>query len=328
MFRWRLFLLIRRLVLVDLPERGATMPATNVDAFVDRSLHFVFLRHPDPAAARAMADTAASLIGAPTEFDLNFRTDRVTALKGQPLTGKKIHTYCAGLLLLCAQTTGLARDEFFPVPEHVAGGHTQANLAKLGISFGNQFISPTGALFSGKLQIVGRREPMYDSQREVEEAIYDHFAHSLERKELVSSPDLFQALRLKMAEAAKGNPVLTQAIADAAHVDKDMDLVSAAKAQAVVETLDDIATGNSREFLQARYSIIAGPNPQPSEDATAEQIAHLAPLRNLHAQLAEQWDQRKLTPRRLRLELVKYYIAKGDRELDARFFGGEKQASQ
>ena len=55
---------IRRLVLVDLPERGTHMPATNVDSFVDRTLHYVFLRHPDPAVARKMGDTAASLIGA------------------------------------------------------------------------------------------------------------------------------------------------------------------------------------------------------------------------------------------------------------------------
>ena len=69
---------IRRLVLVDLPERGTTMPATNVDAFVNRSLHYMFLRHPDPAVAKKMGDTAAAVIGAPTEFDLNFRTDHVT----------------------------------------------------------------------------------------------------------------------------------------------------------------------------------------------------------------------------------------------------------
>ena len=54
---------IRRLVLVDLPERGTTMPATNVDAFVNRSLHYVFLRHPDPAVAKKMGETAAEVIG-------------------------------------------------------------------------------------------------------------------------------------------------------------------------------------------------------------------------------------------------------------------------
>ena len=147
-------------------------------------------------------------------------------------------------------------------------------------------------------------------------------------KQLNASPDLFQSLRLKMAEAAKGNPLLATALANAAGVDKEMDLVSAAKAQAVVETLDEIAYGNSRQFLQARGAIMLGPSPKPSGDWTAEQLAPLAPLRKLHANLADLWDQKQLTPRRLRLELVKYYIAKGNRELDTRFFGGEKQASR
>ncbi len=43
---------IRRMVLVDLPERGSSMPATNIDAFVDRTLHYILLRHPDPEAAQ------------------------------------------------------------------------------------------------------------------------------------------------------------------------------------------------------------------------------------------------------------------------------------
>ncbi len=49
-----------------------------------------------------MSDAARSMIDNEIEFDLNFRTARVTELKGQPLAGKKIKTYCAGLLLLCA----------------------------------------------------------------------------------------------------------------------------------------------------------------------------------------------------------------------------------
>ncbi len=92
---------IGRMVLVDLPERGNRMPATNIDTFLARSRHFLFLRHPDAEVGRKMGETAASLIGNETEFDLTFRTDRVLELVGQPLAGKKITTYCAGLLLLC-----------------------------------------------------------------------------------------------------------------------------------------------------------------------------------------------------------------------------------
>ena len=39
----------RRMVVVDLPERGTEMPATNVEIFVQRTMHFVVLRHDDEA---------------------------------------------------------------------------------------------------------------------------------------------------------------------------------------------------------------------------------------------------------------------------------------
>ncbi len=317
---------IRRFVLVDLPERGKTMPATNVDAFVNRSLHYVFMRHPDPEVARKMAKTAGSLIGNPTEFDLNFRTDRVTEMKGKPLVGKKIHAYCAGFLLLCGQETGQPREEFFPVHEAPAGGNTRANLAKIGITFGDNFISPTGALFSTKMQIIGRREPMYDAQREVEEAIYDHFAESLKNKQLVPSPDLFQSLRLKLTEASRDNPLLAKAIADAANVDKDLDLFSAAKTQAVVETLDEIAYGNSGEFVAARQAIMDGPAAKPAaKGPEADAAAKVAELRQRHPRVTEMWDKQQLAPRGVRIELVKYYIQRGKEQLDARFFSEGKE---
>jgi hypothetical protein len=89
---------IRRMVIVDLPEQGNKMPATSVEVFLRRTLHYLFLRHDDPEAARKMGEVAAATIGNPTEFDLNFRTSRVIELKGKPLAGQKIRTYCAGLL--------------------------------------------------------------------------------------------------------------------------------------------------------------------------------------------------------------------------------------
>ena len=195
------------------------------------------------------------------------------------------------------QDTGRPREDFFPIPEGPAGGNTRENLAKIGITFGDNFISPTGALFSTKLQIVGRREPMYDSQREVEEAIYDHFAESLKTKTLVATPDLFQSLTLKLAEASKTNPLLAKAMADAAHVDRDLDLVSAAKTQAVVEDLDRIAYGNSREYLMARQAIMLGPKPAPVAGQMPEQTAQMAELRQRFSGLAQWWDQQKLSPR-------------------------------
>ena len=106
---------IRRWVIVEVPERRARIPATNVDAYLQRTLHYAFLRHSDPGVAARMGKTAASVIGNECQFDLTFRTERVEGLKGRPLQGVPIHTYCAGLLLICADATGRPRSEFFPI---------------------------------------------------------------------------------------------------------------------------------------------------------------------------------------------------------------------
>ena len=183
---------VRRMVIIDIPERGPEMPATNVDAFVQRTRHFVFLRHPDRATAEKLAEAAAATVGNITEFDLNFRTERVLALKGRPLRGEKIHTYCAGFLYLCAVQTDRPREDFFPLKEGPAGGYTAENLAKFGVTFGEDFISPTGAFFSPTLTLVGRREPMYDPGREIEEAVFDHFAQSLITRQVTPRPMHFR----------------------------------------------------------------------------------------------------------------------------------------
>jgi hypothetical protein len=286
----------------------------------------VFLRHPDSEAARTISKTAAAMIGNPTQFDLNFRTDRIAELKGKPLAGQRIHTYCAGLLLVCAQETSLPRETFFPITETTSGGHTKDNIAKLGLSLGSGFISPTGALFSAQLKIVGRNEPLYEPRREIEEAIYDYFAQSLEKKELQPSPDLFQSLRQKVAEASKTNVVLAQALAATAGVDGQTDLASAAKAKAVVETLDEIAYGASREFQVARRAIIDAPELAPEERAKLkpDEREAIDKYRARHADLAARWDSRQVSPRALRIELVNYYVDLGRRQLDARFFSAEK----
>lgn len=312
---------IRRMVLVDLPERGRSIPATNVEQYVNRTLHYVFLRHPDPQVAEAMGEAAASIIGNPSQFDLNFRTDRVLPLRGVPLAGEKIHTYCAGLLLLCALQTSAERAEFFPVSELCAGGYTAENLATLGLSVGDDFVSPTGALFSPVLEIVGQREPMYEPRREVQEAVFDHFAVCLEEKVLVPAPDLRQSLTQKLAEAAQTSPALAEALAAAANVSAGMDLVSAAKAAAVVETLDEIAFGRSDEFLDAWDSLRAGTvEALQAEGATPDDLAMVSHYRRRHAELYQQWTARRLSPRQLRIALVEYYAHAGRDDLQQRFF--------
>jgi hypothetical protein len=313
---------IRRMVLVDLPERGKRMRAVTIDTFVQRTLHYVVLRHPDRVIARRMAARAREAIGQRTEFDLNFRTTRVTALRGATLAGKKIHTYCAGLLLLCAQETGLPRTAFFPLPEHPAAGKTVENLARLGMTFGRDFISPTGAVFSPQLQIVARRDPLYEPRREIQEAVYDHFAARLETSRLRPVPDLLQTLRQRLAESARSNPLLQQAIAGAAGVDRDTDLVAAARTLAVVETLDQVARGSSDEFYLAREALLAGPEAEWVDAGyLPEAVAELRIYRARHAALQRQWDAGEISYRTLRLELVRDYIRRGRGRIDARFFG-------
>ena len=316
---------IRRIVIVDLPEKGTRMPATNADIFIQRTLHFAFLRHEDPEVAAKMADVAASTIGLQSEFDLNFKTDRVGELRGQPLDGRVIHTYCAGLLLLCAQETSAPRQDFFPVIEYPARGNTVENLKRIGITFGDNFVSPSGALFSPRLEIVGRREPMYDPRREVEEAIFDYFAKSLVVKTLTPSPNWYQSLRARAAAAADLSPTLAKAAAALVDAPKQTDLASAAKAAAVIETLDEIAFSSSGDFLAARQAILAGPiAPQTSTRTGGDQLRKTQELRNRHAGIVRRWEHGDLTPRELRVELLNYYIQRGKQQLDERFFSSDE----
>jgi len=319
---------IQRMVLVDLPEWGRRMAGTNIDAFVKRTRHYMILRHNDPATAAKMAAVAAAIIGNETEFDLNFKTERVLALKGQPLAGKKIVTYCAGLLLLCTLETGLPREQFFPVAEYAAGGKTVENLAQLGMVFGHDFISPTGALFSPNLQIVGRRDPMHDPKREVEEAVYNHFASGLISQKLSAAPDLYQSLRLKVATASNKNPLLAQALSKAVGLTDETDLVAAAKAAAVVETLDEIAYANSGQYAAAQKALRSGTiEDLAAEGMNPQQIAEVQQLRARHAQLYQQWEDERISPRALRLALVQFYIQQGRRQIDERFFKAAAPAS-
>ncbi len=311
----------RRFVIVDLPERGSFIPSVTVDTFVKRTLDYVFLRHEDPTTQQKMAQVAASAIGNESRFDLNFRTEGIEKLKGQKLAGKLIEGYCAGLLLLCAQEAPVPLSEFFPIPEHPARGETLANLAKLDVSMAEDFLSPTGPLFSPHMQLVGRRDPMYSPTREIEQAIYDHFAKQMRDAELTPSPNWFHSLRLSLAVASKANPALARALADAAGVNRNMDLVAAAKLGAVVETLDEIAYGASGDFVAARDAIRAGPlRALRRQGVDADEIQTMQTYRQRHARLFDLWVAEELSPRDLRIALVEFYIAQGKRRLDERFF--------
>ena len=312
---------VRRFVLVDLPERGQTIPAVNVDAYLPRTLHYFFMRHPDAPVAAAMGRAARDMVGNPTKFDLTFRTKRVEAYRGGPLRGRQIHTYCAGFLLICALQTSAPRGEFFPISELPAPGETVANLRQLGLSVGEDFVSPTGAVFSPQLQIAARRRPMYDPTREVKERIYDHFARQMRDRKLRQSPTATQALRLRLAQLAAGNPLLKQAIAKANNVSADLDLVAAAKAAAVVETLDDVADRAMNEFSAANDAFYAGPLDRlTASGAKQAAVDDIRRRRGLHADLFRRWTTGGLTPLELRKALVTHYSRQGEEHLDERFF--------
>lgn len=312
----------KRMVAVEMRERGTHVPATNIEIHLRRTLHYVVLRHPDAEAARTMGDVARSVIGNKMKFDLDFETSRVTELKGKPLAGETIHTYCAGILLLCAQETGFPREEFFPIREMPRGKQTAENLAKLGIRLGNDFVSPTGPLFATRMKIVGTRETMYHSGREIEQAVFDHFGRRMVQEEMQPGRDLFQSLRLRMAEMAKQNDLLAKALAASAGVSSDINLVSAAKAVAAVETLDEIAYGASRNFRLAFTAVRGGTLEQLRQQGYRPQtVEAIGRLRQVHADLRAR--SRELSDRQLRLQLVEYYIQAGQTQIDRRFFGGE-----
>ncbi len=312
---------IRRFVLVDIPEAGVRIPATIVDTYLLRTLHFVFLRHRDPAAARAMGQAARDMIGNESQFDLKFDTNRVLAMRGQPLRGAHIHTYCAGLLLLCAMQTERPLEEFFPIHERVAAGNTASNLQRMGMAIGDDFFSPTGALLSPAMQIVAEPEPMYDPGREVQEAIYNEFARCMKHGVLTPSPDAYQLLRQKLAAMSTDTPWLKRALARVNSISEQQDLEAAARAAAVIETLDDIAEENLNGFAEARQAIMTGPlDAAQAAQVEAEQRQRTDRYLQRHADLVSRWSEGRLTPRQLRAELVKFYVQRGEQQINDRFF--------
>ena len=316
---------IRRFVIVDLPERGDHIPANNVDTYLSRTLHYFFLRHGDSVVGQRMGQAANELIGNESQFDLLFRTDRVESLRGKSLRGQPIHTYCAGLLLVCAQPSGLPRDDFFPITELPAGGHLVENLRTLGLAIGDNFVSPTGAIFSPHLEVVGACEPMYDPTREVKEAIYDHFAARMSERPLRTSPDLKQVLVQELARLSRSTPWLARALARANQVSEQMDLETAARTAAVVETLDEIADTNVEEFLQARSAIIASDVPSARESTPAVPQELEGRWRRRHGELVRRWQRQQVSPLELRTVLVEFYSERGRKQLDQRFFAPSDQ---
>lgn len=310
-----------RMVVTEMRERGRTVPASNLDVYLQDLSHFAVLRHADPDAARKMAQAARDMIGNPAEFDLDFSTERAAAYLDRPLADARIRTYCTGFLLLCGQKTGLPQEEFFPVAESISTPKVTENLAKLGMRLQTGFLSPTGPYFARRMQLVAWKEPRYDPRKEVEEGVYDHFALRTGTTRLEPSPDAYQALRQRTAEAAKSNPLLAQALAGAAGVDAETDLVRAAKAVAAIEAVDEVVLESGREFRQALAAVAQLPElGLPVERTDEQRAAEWRKFQSRHPELTAAWKNRGLNLRALRAKLVEYYVAQGAARLDERFF--------
>jgi len=161
---------------------------------------------------------------------------------------------------------------------------------------------------------------MYNPSRDIADQVYDHFALQLVEQTLTPAPDVYQSLRLKLAEAGRANPLLGKALADALNVSENLDLVSAAKAAAVVETLDEVANTAGARFEQALDAIRSSDEEIAEQKLTAAQKTALAKYRETHASLFKRWTDGQLSPRGLRIALVDHYALWGRQELDRRFF--------
>ena len=169
--------------------------------------------------------------------------------------------------------------------------------------------------------LVGRKPPMYSPAREIEETVFNHFAQGLVDRRLDPTVDLYKTLRLKVAEAAKGNPLLARALAKAVEVSESTDLVAAAKAAAVVETLDEVAYAASGEFNAARDAITSGTLEELKRAGwTRAEIDEAQSMRARHADLFRRWRAEEISPRGLRIALVDYYARQGREDIDKRFF--------
>jgi hypothetical protein len=83
----------------------------------------------------------------------------------------------------------------------------------------------------------------------------------------------------------------------------------------VIETLDEIADEALRSYDTARLAMN-----RDDSGLTPQQRAALPPFRKTHAALYQKSIAGTITPRDLRVTLVKYYADTGRNKLDERFF--------
>ncbi|MFW6114590.1 MAG: hypothetical protein ACOC7K_02520, partial [bacterium] len=240
---------VHHLVLVDVNERQPTVQAENVEETLFSPLYYALLRPETRCLAQKVDRRASSAVGNPLQFDLTFDLSLLRQASQKPIEDAAITTYCTGILALC---TPVRLRKLFLIREAPAAGHTRDNLRKLGITIGKQFVSPTGALFASRMNVVTLSDPQFDPQIAVEQGIYDYFARRLSQQPLDFEPSLIQACRQELAQLSDDSSLVASTLANLSGVHPDMDLTSAARVAAVIESLDQIVFRYGRRIRRAQ----------------------------------------------------------------------------
>jgi hypothetical protein len=76
-----------------------------------------------------------------------------------------------------------------------------------------------------------------------------------------------------------------------------------------------------KHFVDARAALLGGPlTAEARSHLTQQQIESISTYQKQHERLSEDWQQGKLSARQLRIELVRFYVDQGKKQLNQRFF--------
>ena len=139
---------------------------------------------------------------------------------------------------------------FFPIGRNQSLAVIACRIfAKWGMSVGSNVVSHHRAIFSRKLEIVGRSEPTYrSSASEVRWAVYDHFAALVVKKRVTLSPAMTKTLQERLAKLAPEQIAVVRFFSRPNPADEQTDQHVAARAAVIIEALADISEANTNEF--------------------------------------------------------------------------------
>lgn len=99
-----------------------------------------------------------------------------------------------------------------------------------------------------------------------------------------------------------------------------MDLQAAEKTAIVVKTLNQIAEEKRKQFEQARSALTEELTPSAANAERRLLQQRQLRFRERHQDLWQRWQAARLTPRQLRIELLEYYVERGQQGVTKRFF--------